>query len=99
MSEKIVQLNEKVIKGQIKKLARSSVDKMLDELLKSWEMCFLKQSTNAVHSTSTESTNNQKVCEHFLSRAKCIESNSLRNWKSDMWMWMIFWKVSDATGM
>ncbi len=33
MSEKIVQLNEKVIKGQIKELARGSVEETLDELL------------------------------------------------------------------
>ena len=33
MSEKIVQLNEKIIKGQIKELARVSVEKTLNELL------------------------------------------------------------------
>ena len=33
MSEKIVQLNEEVIKGQIKELARGSVEETLDELL------------------------------------------------------------------
>ena len=33
MSEKIVQLNEKVIKGQIKELVRSSVEEILNELL------------------------------------------------------------------
>ena len=33
MSEKIVQLNEKVIKGQIKKLVRGSVEEALNELL------------------------------------------------------------------
>ena len=32
MSEKIVQLNEEVIKGQIKELVRSSVEEMLNEL-------------------------------------------------------------------
>ena len=32
MSEKIVQLNEKIIKGQIKELARVSVEKTLNEL-------------------------------------------------------------------
>jgi hypothetical protein len=34
MSEKIVQLNEEVIKGQIKKLVRGSVEETLNELLK-----------------------------------------------------------------
>ena len=33
MSEKIVQLNEEVIKGQIKKLVRGSVEETLNELL------------------------------------------------------------------
>ena len=33
MSEKIVQLNEEVIKGQIKELVRGSVDETLNELL------------------------------------------------------------------
>lgn len=33
MSEKIVQLNEEVIKGQIKELARGSVEEPLTELL------------------------------------------------------------------
>ena len=33
MSEKIVQLNEEVIKGQIKELVRGSVEETLDELL------------------------------------------------------------------
>ena len=33
MSEKIVQLNEEIIKGQIKKLVRSSVEETLNELL------------------------------------------------------------------
>ena len=33
MSEKIVQLNEEVIKGQIKELVRSSVEETLNELL------------------------------------------------------------------
>ena len=33
MSEKIVQLNEELIKGQIKELVRSSVEETLNELL------------------------------------------------------------------
>ena len=33
MSEKIVQLNEKVIKSQIKELVRGSVEETLNELL------------------------------------------------------------------
>ena len=33
MSEKIVQLNEEVIKGQLKKLVRGSVEETLNELL------------------------------------------------------------------
>lgn len=33
MSEKIVQLNEEVIKGQIKELVRGSVEEMLNEML------------------------------------------------------------------
>ena len=33
MTEKIVQLNEEVIKGQIKELFRGSVEKTLNELL------------------------------------------------------------------
>ena len=33
MSEKIVQLNEEVIKGQIKELIRGSVEEALNELL------------------------------------------------------------------
>ena len=33
MSEKIVQLNEEVIKGQIRKLVRGSVEETLNELL------------------------------------------------------------------
>ena len=34
MSEKIVQLNEEVIKGEIKELVRGSVEETLNELLK-----------------------------------------------------------------
>ena len=33
MSEKIVQLNEEVIKGQLKEIARGSVEETLNELL------------------------------------------------------------------
>ena len=33
MSEKIVQLNEKIIKGQLKELVRGSVEETLNELL------------------------------------------------------------------
>jgi len=33
MSEKIVQLNEEIIKGQLKELVRGSVEKTLNELL------------------------------------------------------------------
>ena len=33
MSEKIVQLNEEAIKGQLKELVRGSVEEMLNELL------------------------------------------------------------------
>ena len=33
MSEKIVQLNEEVIKGQIKELVRSSAEEILNEML------------------------------------------------------------------
>ena len=33
MSEKIVQLNEEVIKGQLKELVRCSVEETLNELL------------------------------------------------------------------
>ena len=33
MSEKIVQLNEEIIKGQIKELIRGSVEETLNELL------------------------------------------------------------------
>ena len=35
MSEKIVQLNEEVIKGQLKELVRGSVEETLNELLES----------------------------------------------------------------
>lgn len=34
MSEKIVQLNEAVIKNELKELARDSVEEILNELLK-----------------------------------------------------------------
>ena len=34
MSEKIVQLNEKIIKGQLKELVRGSAEETLNELLK-----------------------------------------------------------------
>ena len=37
MSEKIVQLNEEVIKGQIKELVRGSVEETLNELLEEVE--------------------------------------------------------------
>ena len=33
ISEKVVQLNEEIIKGQIKELVRSSVEETLNELL------------------------------------------------------------------
>ena len=33
MSEKIVQLNEEIIKGQLKELVRGSVEETLNELL------------------------------------------------------------------
>ena len=37
MSEKIVQLNEEIIKGQIKELVRGSVEETLNELLVNFE--------------------------------------------------------------
>ena len=36
MPEKIVQLNEEVIKGQLKELVRGSVEETLNELLEAW---------------------------------------------------------------
>ena len=39
MSEKIVQLNKEVIKGQIKELVRSSVEETLNELLEKEAEC------------------------------------------------------------
>ena len=39
MSEKIVQLNEEIIKGQIKVLVRSSVEETLNELLEKEAEC------------------------------------------------------------
>ena len=38
MSEKIVQLNEEVIKGQLKELVRGSVEETLNELLEQEEV-------------------------------------------------------------
>ena len=43
MSEKIVQLNEEVIKGQIKELVRGSVEETLNELLEEKEAESLTQ--------------------------------------------------------
>ena len=40
MSEKIVQFNEEIIKGQIKELVRGSVEETLNELLEK-EVCFI----------------------------------------------------------
>ena len=41
MSEKIVQLNEEIIKGQLKELVRGSVEETLNELLEKESGCFL----------------------------------------------------------
>ena len=49
MSEKIVQLNEEVIKGQIKELVRGSVEETLNELLeKEASLPHLRQGQRAV---------------------------------------------------
>ena len=45
MSEKIVQLNEEVIKGQLKELVRGSVEETLNELLEPFSEC-VKDSTS-----------------------------------------------------
>ena len=43
MSEKIVQLNEEVIKGQIKELVRGSVEETLNELLEKEAMAAVQE--------------------------------------------------------
>ena len=56
MSEKIVQLNEEVIKGQLKELVRGSVEETLNELLEQ-EASMLTQlvTSNKSHSVATTS--------------------------------------------
>ena len=51
MSEKIVQLNEEIIKGQIKELVRGSVEETLNELLEK-EAESLTQATRYERSAS-----------------------------------------------
>lgn len=53
MSEKIVQLNEEVIKGQIKELARGSVEEPLNELLET-------EAEKLTHQTARYECNKQR---------------------------------------
>ena len=53
MSEKIVQLNEEVIKGQIKELVRGSVEETLNELLEK-EAESLTQAARYEHSEARQ---------------------------------------------
>ena len=46
MSEKIVQLNEEVIKGQLKELVRGSVEETLNGLLESADWAYLPNRTS-----------------------------------------------------
>ena len=52
MSEKIIQLNEEVIKGQIKELVRGSVEETLNELLEA-EAENLTQAARPARATAT----------------------------------------------
>lgn len=53
MSEKTVQLNVDVIKGQLKELVRGSVEETLNELQEAETKCFLELNTSGVLSTFT----------------------------------------------
>jgi len=54
MSEKIVQINEKVIKGQIKELVRGSIEETLNQLLEQ-EAQALTQATRYKRSKARQS--------------------------------------------
>ena len=60
MSEKIVQLNEEVIKGQIKELVRGSVEETLNELLEAEAEKLTQQpgtsATNSARATGAATT-------------------------------------------
>jgi hypothetical protein len=71
MSEKIVQLNEKVIKGQIKKLVRCSVEKTLNGLLeeeKKLDTTFLGAAFNYYHNRFT----GQNLWEKYVTFIHCV---------------------------
>ena len=53
MSEKIGQLNEEVIKGQIKELVRGSVEETLNELLEQEAACFCGWSNRRARNRGT----------------------------------------------
>ena len=54
MSEKIVQLNEEVIKGQIKELVRGSVEETLNELLEKEAESPLRAQRGPLHKSLRE---------------------------------------------
>ena len=66
MSEKIVQLNEEVIKGQIKELVRGSVEETLNGLLET-------ESEKLTQATKYERSSLQPQSHHYLRRrhAQC----------------------------
>ncbi len=70
MSEKIVQLNEEIIKGQLKELVRGSVEETLNELLEKESGCFLLFCFHPVCNCSDNncfSRWNQKTCHSISS--------------------------------
>ena len=60
MSEKIVQLNEEIIKGQLKELVRGSVEETLNELLEK-EAESLTQAARPVRGSASSSSSSLRI--------------------------------------
>ena len=77
MSEKIVQLNEEIIKGQIKELVRGSVEETLNELL--------EKEAELPHSASVmSSTRRTETPARYISMSASSTLLSRRRYRSMM---------------
>ena len=82
MSEKIVQLNEEVIKGQLKELVRGSVEETLNELLEQeaekltqaarYKRNEVRQGYRSGHYDRNFTTTSEDVTPHVLCLKVCL---------------------------
>lgn len=76
MSEKILQLNEEVIKGQIKELVRGSVEETLNELLEKEQTSCATNAARLVRATATATTTETSQRLAAMLRCTCRGSRA-----------------------